>query len=302
MSLMHPTVSGAGVVPAARTQAPRYDPAQAYDVRVFDVEYRRADGESWLARIYQPQGSGPFPALLDVHGGVWSSGSRENNALVDRALAAAGLVVAAVDFRLGPVHPYPASIVDVNYATRWLKAHAPELNADPAGLGGLGSSSGGHMVMLSALRPDDPSYTLLPLPDAPSADATLAYVVLLWPVIDPYARYRFAQENGRTDLVTRTEGYFRTVEAMQEGNPQRLLERGEATSLPPALLIQGTADANLTTAMAETFTATYRAAGATIDLELFDGQPHGFASSPGSASDRALALAKSFIARQRGGS
>ncbi len=85
----------------------RYDPAAEYDVEVSDVEYRKADGESWLARIYQPQGSGPFPAILDVHGGAWSGGGRTSAVLFDMALASTGIVVAAVDFRVAPEHPIP---------------------------------------------------------------------------------------------------------------------------------------------------------------------------------------------------
>jgi acetyl esterase len=277
---------------------PSYDPAQRYEVKVFDLVYRRDDAQEWLVRIYQPQGPGPFPALLDVHGGAWSAADRTSNAPMDQALAASGLVVAAIDFRLAPAHPYPASISDVNYATRWLKAHAAELGADPRGLGALGSSSGGHMVMLSAMRPRDPRYAALPLPEAPAADATLAYVLALWPILDPYRRYQFARETGRTELVTRTEGYFRTPEAMQEGNPQGVLDRGEPAELPPTLIIQGTADNNLPLDMIERFVASYRAAGGTIELELFPGMPHGFGNTPGPEADRALELMKRFIARQ----
>ena len=89
-------------------KAPEYDPTAKYDVEVSDVEYREAHGESWLARIYQPHGSGPFPAILDVHGGAWSGGSRTSGELMDMALASTGIVVAAVEFRVAPEHPYPA--------------------------------------------------------------------------------------------------------------------------------------------------------------------------------------------------
>jgi acetyl esterase/lipase len=84
---------------------PRYDPAARYDVKTFDVAYRR-DGETdWLARIYQPQGPGPFPALMDVHGGAWTTSDRTSNAPMANALAQSGLVVVALDFRLAPGIP-----------------------------------------------------------------------------------------------------------------------------------------------------------------------------------------------------
>ncbi len=129
-----------------------YDPTAQYDIWNYDVAYRHSGDESWLVRVYQPQGTGPFPLLLEVHGGVWSGNDRTLDALIDRALAASGIVVAAVDFRQAPRNPYPASVADVNYATRRLKVHARDFNADPRTIGGVGMSSGGHLLMLSAMR------------------------------------------------------------------------------------------------------------------------------------------------------
>ena len=99
-----------------------------YEIDERDIEYQRQAGRPWLARIYQPQGAGPFPTLVDVHGGAWHNGDRINNAGIDRALATRGILVAAVDFRQPPEAGYPASICDVNLAVRWLKALASEFN------------------------------------------------------------------------------------------------------------------------------------------------------------------------------
>ncbi|HEX2173276.1 MAG TPA: alpha/beta hydrolase, partial [Dehalococcoidia bacterium] len=189
-----------------------YDPAGMFEVETSDVEFRRVGDLPLLARVYRPRGAGPFPLLIDVHGGAWCKGDRLNNEPMDTALAASGLVVAAIDFRLGPDHPYPASIADVNYGIRWLKVHAVDFGAVADRLGALGSSSGGHQVLLNALRPRDPRYAADPIAAAPEVDASLAYVIACWPVIDPYARYLFARETGREDLAEMSEGYFRTVE------------------------------------------------------------------------------------------
>jgi acetyl esterase/lipase len=277
---------------------PRYDPAQTFDVKTYDVAYTQADGAPLLARIYEPQGPEPFPLLVDVHGGGWVGFDRTANAPMDQALAASGLVVAALDFRLAPTHPYPASMADINYGIRWLKAHARDFNADPAHAGGLGTSSGGHMIVLSAMRPRDPRYASLPLVEAPGVDAGLAFVVALWPIVDPYDRYCFAQETGRAELVTCTEQYFLTQEAMQEANPQWILERGEPAELPPILLLQGTADTNLRVSMIERFVASYRAVGGALEFEVFPEMPHGFGNRPGPESERALQHVQAFIARQ----
>ncbi len=280
------------------TPFPTYDPAAQYEVKTFDVEYRRDGDTTWLARIYQPQGPGPFPGMMDIHGGAWTMSDRTANAPMASALAASGLVVAALDFRQAPQHPYPASIADTNYGTRWFKAHAREYNADPRHVGGLGGSSGGHMVMLSAMRPRDPRYAAISLPEAPDVDASLAYVIACWPILDPFHRYFFAQETGRPQLMERTEGYFLTQDAMREGNPQMILDRGEDVDLPPALLIQGTADNNLTLAMSLRFVASYRLQGGEAELVQFPDMPHGFGNQPGPEAARAVEVMKAFVARQ----
>jgi len=270
-----------------------------HEVQVSDVEYRHDGNETFLARLYQPRDGGPFPGLIHIHGGQWTRGDRTGEALICEALAASGLVVFAPDFHNStPATPYPTSVADVNYATRWLKAHAGELNARPDHLGGMGASSGGHLVTLSAMKPREPRYAALPLPEAPEVDATLAYLVLLWPIVDPYGRFIFAQATGRDDIVASTRGYFKPWDAIWEGNPVAILERGEAAELPPALVIQGSVDANVTPALQERFAATYRQAGGQVELHVFDNQPHMFASKPGPDTDRALALIQAFVARQ----
>ena len=97
-----------------------YDQEYKCSIAVNELEYQ----DGLAVRIYQPEGPGPFPALLDVHGGVWTNGDRTANEVMNRALAESGIVVAAVDFRQPPNHPYPAQVADVNFATRWLKTNA----------------------------------------------------------------------------------------------------------------------------------------------------------------------------------
>ena len=277
-----------------------YNPMQSFAVEVHEQEYRTDGNESWIVRLYQPQGIGPFPAMLDVHGGAWNRGERASDEVMNRALAASGILVAAIDFRLAPAHPYPAQVVDVNYATRWLKAHAAEFNVTADQVGGIGSSSGGHTLMLSAMRPDDPRYSALELdgPAGAGVDATLAYTICCWPVLDPYARYLYAQEANNERLAASSEAYFLNQETMKEGNPQHILERGEKVQLPPTLIIQGTRDDNVPLSIPERFTEAFRGAGGDIQLEIFPEMPHGFGNTPGAESDRALEMMKAFVSRQ----
>ena len=109
--------------------------------------------------------------------------------------------------------------------------------------------------------------------------------MLCWPISDPLARYRMVKEKGNTRLVEAHDAYWASEAEMEEGNPQLILERGEAaTPLPPAIVVQGTADDNVTPDMADRFAAAYRARGGALDLHKFDGQPHTFiVARPGSS-------------------
>src|SRR2546430_11785352 len=129
-----------------------------FEIEVRDLEYQRADGAPLQARLYRPIGSGPFPALVEVHGGAWASGDRLNNAPLDEALAKSGIVVLAIDFRMPPQHRYPASIADVNLATRWLKTHAREFGSRRELVRGPGTSSGWDQLLLGGPQPKNPRY------------------------------------------------------------------------------------------------------------------------------------------------
>jgi acetyl esterase/lipase len=271
-----------------------------FEIELRDLEYRRVDGAPLLARLYRPLGGGPCPALLDVHGGAWASGDRLNNAPLDEALAKSGVAVLAIDFRMPPQYRYPASIADVNFATRWLKTHAAEFGSRRELVGGLGTSSGAHQLLLSALKPKEPRYGALPLAEAPAEDASLPYLALCWPISDPLARYRMVREKGNTRLVESHDAYWNSEAEMGDGNPQLILERGEAGALPPAILVQGLADDNVTPDMADRFAAAYRARGGELQLHKFDGQPHTFiVRDPASdASRRATELIRDFVLKQ----
>jgi acetyl esterase/lipase len=277
---------------------PHYDPASHYDLRIFDVEFRRDGDEVWMARVYQPEGQGPFPAMLDVHGGAWTDDNRMGNALVDEVLAASGVMIVAIDLRSAPKHVYPALVADVNLGIRWLKAHAADFNAVPDHIGAFGSSSGGHLVELAGMRPFDPRYCVLPLPDHEDVDATIDYLIGRGPISAPDLRNEYARQIGREYLAERTMRFFDPPETIREGNPLYILERGESVHLPPFLILQGGADTNILESVQARFVAAYRAAGGEVQYEVFPGVPHKFIVDPGPEQDRAFEVAKAFIAQQ----
>src|SRR4029453_13388662 len=170
-----------------------YNPSAKFDVKVTEVEFRRnAAGRMLMARIYQPTGPGPFPAVLDLHGGAWNAKNRTAEEPMDRALAASGLLVVAIDLTLAPEAPYPACVQDANYGVRWLKWKAASWNGAASTIGIYGSSSGGHVAELLGMRPRDKRYNAIPLAGAPNIDATVAYIATRSPISNTFARYQNA--------------------------------------------------------------------------------------------------------------
>ena len=262
---------GAAMLPMTSARA-----QTAHEFMVKDIVYSKSGGKDRLARLYQPAGTGPFPAVLQVHGGAWNSKDRTDGQNVSLDLAAAGIVVLAIDFRNGTEAPYPASQQDINFGIRWLKAHAAEFGSSAAQVGAYGTSSGGHQILLAAIRPDDARYRALPLAEAPDTDAHLAFVISGWGVLFPLERYKLAKAKGDDKLAADHDRFFGNEATQIEATPALIIERGEKVFLPPALVFQGTKDQWTTPELAQRFAEDYRKAGGHIDLLLLEGARHTF--------------------------
>lgn len=237
------------------------------DVTIEEVEYLRHGAKPYLARIFRPEGKGPFPAVIDAHGGAWVEGSRTNNDPINRAVAEHGIIVAALDFRNPPEATYPGSVADTNYGVRWLKANAARFGSAPDLVGAMGTSSGGHLVVLNALKPLEPRYAAIPL--AGGFDARVPYVVTLWPVICPLGRYQALKD--KAGAAQNQVRYWLTEEAMAEGSAVLALERSDAVERPRILYLQNPADPLHPRPLLERFVKAYRERGGEVRLELFEG-------------------------------
>jgi acetyl esterase len=276
-----------------------YDQRAQFPITIDEVEYRRtAAGRPLMARIYQPAGSGPFPTLLDLHGGAWNTKDRLANEPMDRALAESGLLVAAIDLTLAGEAHYPASVLDASFGVRWIKTQAALWNGDATHLGIVGSSTGGHVAELIGMRPEYPLYNAHALTNAPGTDSRVAYIATRSPISDPYARYLHAEKMGRAAMVQFTKNWFKPWDTIRDANPQEILDRGEKVALPPLLVMQGALDDNVPPAMQEKFVHAYRAAGGQARYELFKDCEHEWVAKPGPQTDRAVDLVKTFIAAQ----
>ena len=119
-----------------------------------------------------------------------------------------------------------------NYAVRWLKVNTATWNGDTAMVGIYGSSSGGHVAELVAMRPRDPRYNAIPLAAAPNVDATVAYAATRSPISDTFARYENAVRRGNESMIKNNKVFFNPWETiLHEANPQEILEREEKVTL-----------------------------------------------------------------------
>lgn len=297
------------------TMTVRFDPSAPYEVEETDVVYARPDGTDLLARVYRPRGEAgaPLLGLVDVHGGAWNRFDRTVGIHHGRGLAAAGVVVASLDFRQGPQHKHPAGSADVAAGVRWMRANARRLGIDARRIGLVGQSSGGHLALLVAVTPGNPAHRGTPILgpagalDAGSGDDAVAFVLAQYPVVDPLARYHYvvrrAQEPPQPPpafdanrLVASHHGYFRDENAMADASVTRIVATGAAAALPPVWLAHPELDDNVPAEITETFVRAYGKAGGRLERVHFPGARHGFLQQPGADTDKAIALMRDFIA------
>ena len=280
--------------------APHAD--KSHSVRIEDVEYQRQGGRALLARLYRPTGTGPYPAVVQIHGGAWVNKDRTDNDFIARAFAESGILVAWLDFRMPPEAPYPTSLADINLGIRWLKARARLYGSRPDWVGSFGTSSGGHQVLLAAMRPNDPRYAALALTDAPQEDARVAFVISGWGVLDPLLRYHLAKKAGNEELVESHHAFWGTEAAMSEGSPPAILDRGDKVTLPPALAFGGDHDEWVPLETMQRLVQGWKKAGGDIELEIYPGANHGFMTGKPDApyAGPAIERMKAFIRKHTG--
>ncbi len=232
-----------------------------------DIEYARAGGESLKLDAYVPDGAGPFPAVILVHGGGWTAGDKSGGpkkaliAPMQAPLERAGFAWFSINYRLAPKYPYPACLEDVETAIRWVKAHAAEYRLDPQRIALSGESAGGHLVALAAVRAD--------------ARTRLAAIVPFYAPSDLPARVTPGAPlpENYVALFGRTTADESALAALRAASPITHVQPG----LPPFLLVHGDADARVPYEQSTKFQARLRAAGIRCDLLTIQGGGHGMA-------------------------
>ena len=273
------------------------------------LTYARVDGMELRAELYRPAHAAYRlgKALVMVHGGAWTVNDRLTPEVVSTAFARRGMTVFSLDFRDGRNGKHPCAVQDIAAGIRYVRANAAQFEVDPGCIGLIGSSSGGHLVLLAGIQPDVPAHRGTPFAidgDFRDADvsAAVGYVIALWPVSDPLARFRYARASGREELVAAHLRYYRDEEHMAQASVQRTLAQGEAQGLPPLLVVQPGADRNVPQEMTLDLLREYQRAGGALRYLFYPGLPHAFAYQASPETDRLLQDVWPFVEEHcRGG-
>lgn len=250
----------------------RGEPPEGVSVRELLLSRRELEGGALPARLYCPEGEGPWPTLLWLHGGGWTLGDLAGYDVLCRMLAVcAQCAVLALEYRLAPENPFPAAVDDVWFALRWLVRHAGEHDLDATRLAIGGDSAGGNLAAVASHLARD------------AGGPALCMQLLVYPSTD--------QTSLRLSHETYGEGYFLDRDSIAWFQRNYLpaeadkldwraspLLAPDFSGLPPALVI--TAECDPLTDDAYAYASHLQAAGVPTTYSEYEGAIHGFFGMP----------------------
>jgi acetyl esterase len=224
-------------------------------------------GGPLAVRVFRPAGEGPLPLVAYLHGGGWAIGSLDGFDPVCRALAnASGAVVASIDYRLAPEHPFPAAPDDARAAVRWLAEHAGELGADGGRMAIAGDSAGGNLAAVTARRLRD------------EGGPPLRFQALIYPVCDSGLNtpsYRECSEGFGLSALGMKRYWDLYLDGADGRHPDASpLQADDLAGLPPAFVL--TVGMDVLRDEGEAYARALEAAGVPVTLRRYDGAVHGF--------------------------
>jgi acetyl esterase/lipase len=225
------------------------------------LSFAIADGYELTLDVYRPTDKGPWPVVVQIYGGGWRDGSPSDHGEAARALAGAGYVVFAVDYRHAPRWRWPAQRDDVCEALRWIGEHAPEHGGDPTRLAILGRSSGAQLAFTAATQPNVPA---------------VSAIVALYSPVDLEHAYRHPPVPDPLDVRQRVRdliggGPDDFPEAYRDASP--ITRAGETH--PPVLLIAAARDRIVRAEMLQKLDAKLDEQGVSVLLTI-PWADHGF--------------------------
>ncbi|HEX6821145.1 MAG TPA: alpha/beta hydrolase [Candidatus Sulfotelmatobacter sp.] len=225
-----------------------------------DVEYGRVDGVHLTLDAHVPDGDGPFPAAILVHGGGWVAGDKQQYiTYIFQPLSDAGFAWFSINYRLAPQFKFPADADDVESAIRFVKANAARYKTDPGRISLIGESAGGHLVSYVGARN--------------RADSRVAAVVSMYGIHDFVAAAVQWKPlpHEILDLFGITGVNAETAPALIKASPVVYISK----DMPPFLLMHGSRDEDVPYEQSVEMCAKMKKAGAHCDLITIEGAPHG---------------------------
>jgi acetyl esterase/lipase len=223
--------------------------------RIANIAYGDA-GTRNLLDVYRPRsGLAGCPILLQIHGGGWIIGNKDQQGLpLMNFLSARGWVCVAPNYRLSPKATFPEHLIDIKRTLAWIQRHAAEYGADPAFVAVTGGSAGGHLAALTALTPNDPTLQ----PGFEEVDTSVAACVPIYGVYDFLDRQNLHARQSMTPFI---EKYI------MKCSPESARERWDKASpvalvradAPPFFVIHGTHDSLTLVEGARLFVSALRA-------------------------------------------
>jgi acetyl esterase/lipase len=232
-----------------------------------DILYRTVDGAELRLDIAVPEGPGPFPAIICLHGGGWSMGSKGSFRKVIKEFAAKGYVAATIQYRLTPRFPYPAQLDDTLEAIRFLRTNADRWKIDASRLVLLGASAGAHLALLAGFAA------------AGTKDQVQAIIDISAPTdlrdwkMQPDADRTLRNTTGKSSemLVSELLGAAdRDPAKVHAASPLLQVRRG----ISPVLIFQWKDDRAVPAVQAERLARALEAAGVRSQMVWFEGRGH----------------------------
>ena len=273
MSRLDEILGPVGVVAPWRTLLNPFKMGKPDVVRERNLSYGDGDRRSRLDIYRNRTRGGGAPILLQVHGGGWAIGNKDQQGIpLMQEMAARGWVCASINYPLSPKAKWPEHLIAVKKAIAWLREHAEEFGADPSFIAVTGGSAGGHLTAMAGLTANDPSLQ----PGFEDADTSVQALV------PHYGVYDFTGDTGIKLTVRRVNSPLSTFvlgkgakfpEDYQAASPIDQLH----SDVAPFLVIHGSADSLIPVAEAREFAARLRSAtnGPVVYAEL-PGAQHAF--------------------------
>lgn len=241
-----------------------------------NIPFTTAGGEKLMLDLAAPKEGGPYPAVLMLHGGAWSLGTRKDLSVADKTgtpsiieqIAARGYVVASASYRLAPKHKFPAQIEDARTAVRFLRANSKTYNLDPEKIGAGGFSAGGHLALLLGLADKDAFKN----DDLPEHSSRVNCVVSFFGPTDLslYSASEGIEDAYMVPFLGKACKTDKTVYA--KASPLEYVTKDD----PPVRMIHGTADFVVPILHSERLLKKLQDTGVKSDLITMRGEGHGW--------------------------